>query len=144
MLTSPEALIRPPGFAEQQAGFDTSPSLESLILAGLPRGALRRVAARIGGDAEAASAIEYSVVPKSTLARRTGRLTVEESERVERLARLFTHAATTLGTEDEARAFLLTPHPLLERRRPVEVGLTDLGARRVEALLHALEFGLPA
>jgi putative toxin-antitoxin system antitoxin component (TIGR02293 family) len=137
------------GFAEVQSPVAEpamrSPAwLERLVLDGLPRDALRRVALRIGGDADRAAAIEHSVVPKTTLARRTGgRLTLEESERTARLARLFTHAAETLGSEEEASDFLRQPHPLLEGRPPVEVGLTDLGARRVEAILAALEHGLP-
>jgi putative toxin-antitoxin system antitoxin component (TIGR02293 family) len=66
----------------------------------------------------------------------------EESERTERVARLFVHACRALGTEAEARAFMTTPHPALEGRSPVEAGRTDLGARRVERLLTALEYGL--
>jgi putative toxin-antitoxin system antitoxin component (TIGR02293 family) len=131
------------GFAEEQAVLG-APPLERLVLDGLPREALRRVALKLGGDAERASAIEYAIVPKTTLARRGGgRLTREESERTERLARLFVHAAEVLGSEDAARAFLRRPHPELEGRTPLEAAATELGGRRVEAILQALEFGLP-
>lgn len=146
LLGSPKP---PHGFAEAQAtvaepAMRAPAWLERLVLEGLPRDSLRRVALRIGGDPDRAAAIEHAVVPKTTLARRTGgRLTLEESERTARLARLFTHAAEALGSEEEARDFLRRPHPLLERRPPLEVALTDLGARRVEAILAALEHGLP-
>ena len=45
-------------------------------------------------------------------------------------------------TEAEARAFMTKPHPELEGRSPLEAAKTDLGARRVEQILNALEFGL--
>jgi len=130
----------PSGFAEAQAPF----GIERAVGTGLPRESLRRVALRIGGDAERASAIEHAVVPKTTLARRgTGRLTREESERTERLARLFIHAVAALGSEDDARAFLRRPHPELDGRTPLDAAVTELGGRRVEDILHALEYGLP-
>ncbi len=139
MLTDP-----PRGFAEAQVAFDIVPAgLEQAVLQGLSRQALRVVAERLGGDAERATAIEHLIVPKTTLARRTGRLTREESERTERLGRLFALAAATLGSEEDARRFMRRPHPELENRPPLEACLTELGGRRVEAILHALEYGLP-
>jgi putative toxin-antitoxin system antitoxin component (TIGR02293 family) len=119
--------------------------IEAAIEHGLPRQALRRLALALAGADPAAVAIETLVVPKSTLARRgpDGVLTREESEKTERLARLFTQAAAALGSEAEAREFLHRPHPELEGRPPLVAGLTDLGARRVEGILQALEYGLP-
>jgi uncharacterized protein (DUF2384 family) len=38
---------------------------------------------------------------------------------------------------------MTTPHPLLEGRTPIDVAETDLGARRVEDILAALEYALP-
>jgi uncharacterized protein (DUF2384 family) len=43
---------------------------------------------------------------------------------------------------DDARDFLHTPHPLLDGRAPLDVSLTELGARRVEELLWKLFFGM--
>ena len=45
---------------------------------------------------------------------------------------------------EEARRFLHEPNPLIEGRTPLEVALTELGARRVEDLLWQLFHGLPA
>jgi uncharacterized protein (DUF2384 family) len=47
-----------------------------------------------------------------------------------------------LGTDAEARAFMTTAHPELDGRTPVEAARTDLGARRTEAILSALKYGL--
>ncbi len=52
------------------------------------------------------------------------------------------HTRRALGTEAEARAFMTTPHPELDGRSPLDAAKTDLGARRAEQILNALEFGL--
>jgi hypothetical protein len=63
----------------------------------------------------------------------------EESERV---TPLFAHVLRALGTEAEAREFMATPHPELGGLSPLQAAKTDPGARRVEEILHALEYGL--
>ena len=45
---------------------------------------------------------------------------------------------------DDARAFLSTGHAMLGGKRPIEVALTELGARRVENLLWSLFHGVAA
>jgi len=117
--------------------------IEKAVEGGLPRNALRHVAELIaGGDKAKASALERGIVPKTTLERRETKLTPQESERTERIARLFVHARRALGTEAEAREFMTTPHPELDGRTPVEAARTDLGTRRTEQILNALEYGL--
>ena len=86
--------------------------------------------------------LEWGVVPKTTLERREKQLSPQESERTERVARLFVHARRALGTEAEAREFMTTPHPRLDGRSPIEAAKTDLGTRRAEQILNALEYGL--
>jgi putative toxin-antitoxin system antitoxin component (TIGR02293 family) len=117
--------------------------IEKAVESGLPRDALRHVAELIaGGDKAKATALERGIVPKTTLERRETKLTPQESERTERIARLFVHARRALGTEAEAREFMTTPHPELDGRTPVEAARTDLGTRRTEQILNALEYGL--
>lgn len=125
----------------------SSPSpvfIEKAVERGLPRKVLRPVAERIAGEDKAkVSALEYDVVPKTTLQRREGRkLTLHESEQTERVARLFVHARRTLGTEVEAREFIMAPHPRLDGRTPIDAAKTDLGTRRAEQILNAIEYGL--
>jgi putative toxin-antitoxin system antitoxin component (TIGR02293 family) len=124
----------------------SSPSpvfIEKAVESGLPRKALRHLAEWIaGGDKAKISALEWGVVPKSTLERRETKLSPQESERTERVARLFVHARRALGTEAEAREFMTAPHPELDGRSPIDAAKTDLGTRRTEQILNALEYGL--
>jgi putative toxin-antitoxin system antitoxin component (TIGR02293 family) len=118
-------------------------SIEKAVEVGLPRESLRHVAQVIaGGDKARASALERSMVPRTTLERRESKLSLQESERTERVARLFVHARRALGTEAEAREFMTAPHPELDNRSPFEAAKTDLGTRRAEQILNALEYGL--
>jgi putative toxin-antitoxin system antitoxin component (TIGR02293 family) len=121
----------------------TSIFIEKAVEKGLPRQALRHVAERLaGGDKALVSALEWGVVPKTTLDRRETHLSPQESERTERVARLFVHASRALGSETEARAFMTTLHPELDGRSPIDAARTDLGTRRTEQILNALEYGL--
>lgn len=117
--------------------------IEKAVERGLPRQALRHVAESLaGGDKAHATSLEWGVVPKTTLERRATQLSPQESERTERVARLFVHARRALGTEAEARDFMTTPHPALDGRSPVDAARSDLGTRRTEQVLNALEYGL--
>jgi putative toxin-antitoxin system antitoxin component (TIGR02293 family) len=128
----------------RNAGAAPSPVvIEQAVESGLPRAALRHLAERIAGpDRSRVTALEWRVVPRTTLERRERRLSPQESERTERVARLFVHARRALGSEAEARTFMTEPHPELDGRSPVEAARTDLGTRRAEQILNALEYGL--
>jgi putative toxin-antitoxin system antitoxin component (TIGR02293 family) len=116
--------------------------LERLVQDGLPRQSLQKVADRLVEPGTPASDLVYRVVPAATFKRRT-RLSAEESERTERLARVLARAEQVWGERGEARAFLNRPHPLLANDTPLDVARTELGARRVERLLADVEHGLP-
>jgi putative toxin-antitoxin system antitoxin component (TIGR02293 family) len=124
----------------------SSPSpafIENAVESGLPRESLHHVAEAIaGGDKAKASVLERRIVPRTTLERREMRLSRPESERTERVARIFVQARRALGSEAEAREFMTAPHPELDGRSPFEASKTDLGARRVEQILNTLEYGL--
>ena len=88
----------------------------------------------------------YRVIPEGSYKRRVkmGQLTREESERVVRLANVIALAEDVWGDADDARHFLLTPHPELEDRSPLEVAVEEFGARHVEEILEGIRHGLPA
>ena len=116
--------------------------LESAVNDGLPKRALQAMAVRALPEGAPTGPLVYRVVPIATFKRRT-RLTPEESARTERLARVVALAEALWDEQGEARAFLNAPHPLLDGRTPLEVAASELGARRVERLLHDVEHGLP-
>lgn len=117
--------------------------LRHVVARGLPKRSLARVAAYLTPDARQAAALRNQVIPLATYKRRTATLRPEESERVERLARVMALAEDALGSADEARDFLAAAHPELGGDRPIEAARTELGARQVEELLWRLEHGLP-
>lgn len=122
------------------------PSANTMLKAiesGLPRESLRCLALQIAGGNEAeAKRLERLVVAKTMLGRRNDRLSRQEGERTERIARLFVQAKKALGTQEEASEFMMTPHPELDGETPLQAAQTDLGARRVEDILNSLEYGL--
>lgn len=118
--------------------------LDERIALGLPKDALKTSVERIVSSSEDRRQLLYRIVPEATFKRRRDRLSVEESERAERLARVFATARHVWSSDEEARAFLVTPHPMLQGRTPLDVSLSELGARRVEEVLWKLYFGIAA
>jgi putative toxin-antitoxin system antitoxin component (TIGR02293 family) len=117
--------------------------LETAVVMGLPKRALRLTLARACSSAPQARTMLHRVVPEATYKRRT-RLSASESERTERLARVIAAAEYVWDNRDDAREWLTRPHPELEGRPPLEAALTELGARRAEELLDRLFYGIPA
>ena len=117
--------------------------LESAVRAGLPKLSLERLSARLYEDRKTASAYKFKVVPQATWKRRTKRLSVDESERTERIARVLAYAEYVWNDRDQAREWMSKPHRELQNNSPLEVARTELGARRVEDVLDKLLYGLP-
>ncbi|MGH6921072.1 MAG: antitoxin Xre/MbcA/ParS toxin-binding domain-containing protein [Geminicoccaceae bacterium] len=65
------------------------------------------------------------------------------SQKAERLARVFAMAESIWHDESEARRFMETPHAELDGRTPVEVAMTEDGARQVEEVIERGRHGLP-
>lgn len=116
--------------------------LERAVEEGLPKGALKNVAGFVSSSRDRFKFI-YRVVPQGTYKRRRSHLSMEESERTERLARVIATATHIWGSEETARKFLTSPHPFFSNRQPIEVAFTELGARQVEELLWGIFYGLP-
>jgi putative toxin-antitoxin system antitoxin component (TIGR02293 family) len=117
---------------------------------GLPLSALERIARQVAPDD---SAFAFRLVPRATLARRKAmsgasdrsRLSPDEGARVARLAEAWALAREVWGSDEEARAFLFRPHPMLDGRRPVDVVLAnEFGRPLVEGILGGLQYGSAA
>ena len=118
--------------------------LDDLVSHGLPKNALKASVDRICLNNEDRKHLLYRIIPEATYKRRRASLSVEESERAERLARIYATAQYVWNSDDDARAFLHAPHPLLQGRTPLDVSMSELGARRVEELLWKLYYGIAA
>lgn len=84
-------------------------------------------------------------ISASTLARRqqSGRLTPEESDRIARIAKVFSDAVELFeGDKSSARQWLLTPSEALGGETPLKYSQSELGAREVEKLIGRLEHGV--
>jgi len=91
------------------------------------------------------SEIDQQVIPLRTLQHRRSRrekLTVEESDRVLRMARLLSQAESVYGSRERALAWLRRPNPRLRNRTPLEMAHTDTGSRIVEELLVQIDEGI--
>jgi putative toxin-antitoxin system antitoxin component (TIGR02293 family) len=139
-MIAPESIAEILGLG---ASVRTVGELETAVAAGLPKRALERLSSRLHGDHRMASAYKFKVVPQATWKRRTKRLSVDESEKTERLARVLAAAEYVWDDREHAREWMSKPHRELEGKTPLDVARTELGARRVEDLLDKLFYGLP-
>ncbi|MBI4520821.1 MAG: DUF2384 domain-containing protein [Gemmatimonadetes bacterium] len=121
----------------------TVADLREAVEEGLPVEALEQTVRRVAGETSEATQLKHRIVPKTTLHRRRVRLSPEESERVERLARLTALAEAVWEDPQHAHEFLISSQPQLDDARPVDLARSDLGLRQVEDLLVKIEYALP-
>jgi putative toxin-antitoxin system antitoxin component (TIGR02293 family) len=85
------------------------------------------------------------VIPQRTLSHRKGkvaRLSRDESDRVVRLARIFTFALEVFGDRDNTWHWLRTPKHLFDNKAPLDLLSTEAGAREVEEELIRIDEGM--
>src|SRR5690554_4304920 len=102
-LVTPEQIAAVMGLAPVPRSFA---ELDDQVAEGLPKTALKAGVERLGRNAEERRALLHRLVPEATLKRRRERLSAAESERTERLARVFATARHVWGADEEALAFL--------------------------------------
>ncbi len=84
------------------------------------------------------------VIPQRTLARRKNSgepLTVDETERALRLARIASEAARVFADPQKAARWLRKPNRALNAHAPMALLVTETGARAVEELLGQIDYG---
>lgn len=119
---------------------DSEADVIQLVTRGISSRTYKRVATRLGLPANL-------VAPESTVRRRLvigGRFTEAESERVVRLARVFSEAVELFGDESAALEWFNTPADYLRDQAPVTpmaLASTDAGARLVESHINRTAFG---
>jgi putative toxin-antitoxin system antitoxin component (TIGR02293 family) len=98
-----------------------------------------------GGFSEAE--IERFIIPGRTRRHREARkesLTVEESDRLVRLARIQAMAEDVFGDEAAANRWLREPLGILGGQQPIEAAQTESGGRVVERILAGIDWGAAA
>ena len=119
--------------------------LSDLMSQGLPLESLDRVRDLVAPDD---GRFVHLIVSEATLKRRRSRhqtLSPRESEKLERVARVWRLARDIYRSDANARRFLNQPHPMLSDRTPLSVAIAnDVGAHTVEGILGRLKYGSAA
>ena len=87
------------------------------------------------------------VLPRRTLTHRRAKrqtLTRDESDKAVRLARITALAEEVFGDEEKAARWLRKPKRRFASRTPLEMLVTEAGARLIEELLYQVDEGMAA
>lgn len=127
--------------ARRQRAMNPQETVET-IRAGLPMVEFEALQNLLGLSAEELAA--HLTISRSTLVRRrkSGRLEMQESDRLLRYARLFARAEATMGDANTAKDWLKQPARALGFETPLTFAETEAGTREVENLLGRIEHGV--
>lgn len=117
--------------------------LAKLVLGRIPLAALGAMQNNGFSDRE----IDRLVIPSRTRRHRETKkesLTVEESDRLVRLARTQALAEDVFGNRDKANKWLRESLGILDGRSPLEMAKTEAGARIIEQILGKIAWGAAA
>lgn len=119
---------------------DSDLELDAAIADGLPSESLRAFLAR----SQMTVADLAPIIPTRTLmeAKTRDRLTPELSDKLARVARLFSLATEALGSAAKARAWMARPNRALGGKLPIELARRSSGALLVEQVLGRLSHGV--
>ncbi len=114
------------------------------VLEGLPFSVIEDLADRMGKSIQWIG--EVIRLPPATMSRRKAgqSLTVDEGDRVWRLARVLARAEAVLGTQDRARHWIDNPIPSLDGKVPARLLVTTSGYEQVMQTLDAIDYGMGA
>lgn len=118
--------------------------VEECVRAGLP---LEVLDAMLDRAVVNSSELYGWIIPRRTMAhriRKKQRLSLEESNRISRVARIYALALDTLGDDAKARHWLRKQLRQLGGRTPMQMIETDLGAHQVETILGRIGHGIAA
>lgn len=109
---------------------------------GVPLSALDEFAAYSGIDRKELLEV---VIPLRTLKHRKERkepLSIDESDRLARVARMFELAVKVYGDRTDGRDWLVTPKDRFGGRSPLSLLRTEAGQRAVEEFLYQIDEGV--
>jgi putative toxin-antitoxin system antitoxin component (TIGR02293 family) len=133
------------GKAGDSIGVRYGSNLEAVdaVIAGLPFDSIGRFRQTSGLTLERIK--QVAGISEGSYARRRqkGRLSLEESERLMRVGRMFERATALYeGDQEGAREWLETSIPALGDQRPLDLAKTEPGAREVEDFIGRIEQGI--
>lgn len=99
----------------------------------------------LGESGLRANDIYEVVLPARTLKHRKARnepLSIDESDKLARFARVFDHAVQVWSTTERAREWLSTPKKRFEGRTPIQMLRTEIGGRMVDNFLGQIDHGM--
>ncbi len=117
-------------------------ALDALLRKGLPYGTVEAVVRNLSmGLPDIISLLASS---SRTMARRKkeGHLSVTESDRLARLARVYSAAETVFGSPENAKRWMNKPNRALGGLTPIKALETDIGAAEVVNVLGRIEYGV--
>lgn len=82
------------------------------------------------------------VAPQRTLGRRKGLLSLEESDKVQRLERIMAFAVDVLETKENANGWLRDKNRALNGAIPLEMMASETGAGEVTEILGRIQYGM--
>jgi putative toxin-antitoxin system antitoxin component (TIGR02293 family) len=118
--------------------------VEDCVRSGLP---LEVLGAMLDRAVVNSSELYGWIIPRRTMAhriRKKQRLSLEESNRISRVARIYALALDTLGDDTKAQHWLRKSLRQLGGRTPMQMLETDLGAHQVETILGRIGHGIAA
>jgi putative toxin-antitoxin system antitoxin component (TIGR02293 family) len=117
--------------------------LANVVKAGLPASAIDRVKESLDlPDSELTAALAISTKTLGRMRKTRRHLSLIEGDRLARLARLIVLANAVLEQPDLVREWFRSPQIGLNNQTPLEVMVTEAGAREVEDLLQRIEHGV--
>ena len=119
--------------------------LDEVVAGGIPKRAFDTLINRITAKSDELTrvSLRYKIIPRATYQRSRTKLNAQYSETAERLARVYAMAHAVWQDAEMARRFLMTPHPELNGKTPLDVALTEIGGRQVEEVIERGMHGLP-
>jgi putative toxin-antitoxin system antitoxin component (TIGR02293 family) len=117
--------------------------LARVVLGRIPLAALEAMQKNGFSDRE----LDQLVIPSRTRRHRETKkesLTIEESDRLVRLARTQALAEDVFGNRDKANKWLRASLGILDGRSPLEMAKTEAGARIIEQILGKIAWGAAA
>ena len=99
---------------------------------------------KLGKQGFSKNELHELVAPPRTLSRRKKTLSLEESDRVQRLERIVEHASRVFGSTEKAMTWLRQPCRAMDNIVPIEILVSETGAHRITMQLHAIDYGMYA